>query len=413
MQKETIKIVIIGHVDHGKSTLIGRLLFDTNSLPKEKIAEIKKISRELGKDTELAFLTDQLKEERERRVTIDTTQIFFKTRKRNYVIIDAPGHVEFIKNMITGASFAEVAVLMVDVQEGVMAETRRHTYLVKMLGLNKIIIVFNKMDLVNYKKEIFEKVKTELSRFLATLGVNPSFILPASTKRGDNISRISSKMPWYQGPCLLRALDVLQLNRRTKKRPLRYPVQDVYEVDGERIAVGKVVSGMVKEGESIVFLPDLQEARVKKIKIFGQHKKFAEEKENIGLIFDRDLSIKRGKVIVQKEEPPKPTSRFRGNIFWMSNKSLEINKTVTLRCATQEVECIAEKIEERINPSTLELIEENAKELKLNESGTVIFRTKKPIVVEKFSFIEELGRFVIEHEYTSKGAGVITDKISQ
>ncbi len=411
MSKETVKIVIVGHVDHGKSTLIGRLLLETDSLPKEKLDEIRRISKELGKDTELAYLTDQLKEERENEMTIDTTQIFFKTGKRNYVIIDTPGHVEFIKNMLTGATQAETALLLIDVNAGIKEQTRRHAYIIGMLGIDNVITVFNKMDLVNYKQERFEEAKTEFLKFMAGLGIKPYFIIPASAKDGANISRRTPQMNWYKGLCLLEALDSLRLNTKPAKKPLRFSIQDIYEIDGERIIVGKVLSGIIKQGQTITLFPPFKNTRISSIKVFGEAVKKACAGANIGLVLDESSSAKRGGVIAQKDDPPKPTNHFKGNIFWMSHEPLQINKTITLRCSIQEVKGIAEKIKKRIDTSTLEVLEENATELKINEAGVVVFKTEKPIIVEKFFFIEELGRFVIECEYNLRGAGIITEKL--
>jgi len=407
-KKETVKIVIIGHVDHGKSTLIGRLLLETNSLPKGKIEEIKKISRTLGKDTELAYLADQLREERVRSATIDTTQIFFKTRKKKFVIIDTPGHVEFLKNMITGASLAQAAVLVVDANEGVMEQTRRHAFIASMLGIDKIVIAFNKMDIVGYEEKIFDKVKNELSIFLEDLDVRPLFMVPVSAREGVNISRRSQKTIWYKGPSLTEALESLKSDREAVKKPLRFPVQDIYEIGREKIIVGKVASGVIKKRQGVIFLPSFKGAKIKDIRIFKKYgKRKASSGENIGLVLDRSFPVKRGEVIIQADDPRKSVNSFKGNIFWMSEEPLRVNKTITLRCATQEVECIAEKIEKRINTSTFDLIEKDAIELKLNEAGVVVFRTEKPVVIEKFSFIEELGRFVIERGYDLQGAGVI------
>lgn len=234
MRRETVKIVIVGHVDHGKSTLIGRLLLDTNSLPKERIAEIKKISKELGKDTELAFLTDQLKEERERGITIDTTQIFFKTRRKNFVIIDALGHLEFLKNMITGATQAEAAVLIIDAKEGIMEQTRRHLYIIQLIGIKQVIVVLNKMDLVKYNREIFNRIKQELSIFLEQMDIKTAIIIPISAKKNDNISRKSFRTNWFRGPRLLEALDSLKIEVQDIDKPLILPVQDVYKVDAKQ-----------------------------------------------------------------------------------------------------------------------------------------------------------------------------------
>jgi sulfate adenylyltransferase large subunit len=411
MEKETIKIVIVGHVDHGKSTMIGRLLFETNSLPKGKIEEIKRVSKELGKEAELAYLVDQLKEERERNVTIDTTQIFFRTRKKNYVIIDAPGHVEFIKNMITGASLAEAAVLIVDTQEGVREQTRRHAYLLSLLGLSKVIVVFNKMDLIDFNMERFEEVKTELLQVLENLKIKPSFLIPISAKEGMNIAKKHpAKLNWYKGPTLIDALDSIKLDISATKRPLRFPIQGVYEIDGERILMGRMASGIIKQGHKVILLPSGREAEIKAIRVFGEQRTIAEKGECIGVVLKESLPVKRGEVIAQKSPPPQPLNRFKGNIFWMSSEPLQINQAITLRCATQETKCVAERIEKRINSSTLEIIEENAKELKLNEAGMVEFKTEKPILAEEFSFVDELGRFVLEKEYNARGAGIITEK---
>ncbi len=409
-EQETAKIVITGHVDHGKSTLIGRLLLATDSLPKEKLAEIKKISQELGKDTELAFAIDQLEEERKRSITIDTAQIFFKTPKRDYCIIDAPGHVEFLKNMITGATLAQAAVLIVDVDEGIKEQTTRHAYILSMLGIDKLIVVFNKMDLAGNKEEVYEKVKKEALRVLADLGMKPVYTIPVSAKEGTNFTGPSPEMSWYKGPSVLEALDSLDLTRETAVRPLRLPVQDVYQVDGERIIVGRISSGKATSGQSVSLLPSGRVARISSLRVFGKELTEAGAGESIGLTLEPTLTVERGEVLTEKESRPQPTDRFRANIFWIAEEPLEINKKTTLRCATQETGVIAERIEKRINSSTLEVIEEDARRLEMNEAGVVVFKTDKPITAEKFSFVEELGRFVIEHQYNVQGAGIIVEE---
>ncbi len=407
MKNKTRKIVIVGHVDHGKSTLIGRILLDTGSLPKDKMAELKRISKELGGESGLAYLTDQLKEERENNITIDTTQIFFKSRKRDYCIIDAPGHVEFLKNMITGASLAEAAVLIVDAKEGAMEQTYRHAYLIKFLGIDRIVVAVNKMDLAGYDKDRFEDLKDGLLRFLKGLKMQPDFFIPMSAKQGVNISRRPLEMSWYKGPSLLQALDSVKLVTKALDKPLRFPVQDVYNVDSERIIAGRVCSGVVREGQEVLLLPASTRARIKKIKVFHGYKKIASQGESIGFILEEPVDVNRGDIIVQKEDLPEAVDSFKGNVFWMSDEPLEINKPVTLRCATQEVEGIAEGIEKRVNSSTLETIEEDAGEVRMNEAALVSFRTRQPVIVERFSFIEELGRFTIESGDDLKGAGIL------
>jgi len=410
MKNDNLKIVITGHVDHGKSTLIGRILLDTNSLPKEKIAEIKKISRELGKDTELAYVADQLKEEREQNLTIDTTQIFFKTRGRNYVIIDAPGHAEFIKNMFTGATQAQAAVLIIDTNEGIMEQSRRHAYILSMLDIKNVVVACNKMDLIGYSQEKFNKIKSDFLKFLGNLDIKPLFFIPVSARLGMNISNKSPQMKWYKGPYLLEALDDVRPEIDTALKPLRFSVQDIYDLDGERITVGKVLSGVIRKNQEVIILPEKKNSSVRYIRVFQQELAKAESGENVGLVLGDSVSAVRGDIISEKENLPHQTNQFKGDIFWMAEEPLVLNKKIVLRCATQEIECVAEKIEKRINSSTLELLEENAKTLKTNEAGVVVFRTEKPIVLEAFDFIEELGRFVIEQAYNIKGAGIITLK---
>jgi sulfate adenylyltransferase subunit 1 len=224
---DVLSFVIVGHVDHGKSTLIGRLLYDTDSLAPDKIEEVRKASSEQGKQTEFAYLLDHLEEERKQGITIDTTQVFFKTDKRRYVIIDAPGHVEFVKNMITGASQAEAAVLIVDVKEGVKEQTRRHSYMLSLLGLDQVIVVLNKMDLVDFSKDVFDSVKKDVEEWLKSIKISSSVYIPISASKGENIASRSEKMPWYSGATFLESLDTMQNKQPPEDKSLLLPIQDV------------------------------------------------------------------------------------------------------------------------------------------------------------------------------------------
>ncbi|MFH1874263.1 MAG: GTP-binding protein [Pseudomonadota bacterium] len=407
-KRDSLKIVIVGHVDHGKSTLIGRLLLDTNSLPKEKMAEIKQVSKELGRETQLAYLIDHLKEEREKNITIDTSQIFFQTKKREYVIIDAPGHVKFLKNMISGASLAEAAILIVDAKEGMQEQTRRHAYVVSLLGLDKVIVLLNKMDLLNYDQTRFEQVKKELQDFFVKQNLKPIAILPISAGKGDNISKKSANLSWYKGDPLLKIMDNLRLSAKPENLPLRFPVQDIYQLNEEKIVVGKVAAGKINTGQRVHLAISNQLAQIKSIKIFEKDLPYAEAGQCVGLTFTEPINLERGDIISANSEPAEPVFRFQGNIFWMADQPLQLNKTLTLRLATQEVECMAEKIETRMNSSTFEVLEQSATELLQNEAALVTFKTHKPIVAEKFTYIEELGRFVIEYNYNLQGAGIIS-----
>ncbi len=393
-EKEHMKIVIVGHVDHGKSTLIGRLFYDTGSLPKEKIEEIKKVSKELGKDVEFAFAIDHLKEEREQEMTIDTAQLFFKTDKRRYVIIDAPGHKEFMRNMITGAAQAEAAVLIIDVGKGIEEQTKRHAYMLAMLGLKNIIVAINKMDLVEYSEASYSKVLTEAKELLSRLGLQASYFIPISAKLGDNIAKHSQNTQWFKGPTLLEALDSLQEVKSLSEKPLRYAVQGVLERNGKRILIGRVESGRITVGQDVIFYPSGIRSTVKSIEIFGKEPKEAIAGESIGIVVADDPAIARGEIACYGKEP-QLKQEFEANIFWLANEPLKTNETLILRCATQERECKIKKIYERIDSASLEVLEKDAKELNETEVGKVLIECNKPLVLENFNEIAPLGRFVL------------------
>ena len=407
MKKNNLKFVIVGHVDHGKSTLIGRLLFDTNSISEAKINDIKQICEALGKPFEFAFIMDHLEEERQKSITIDTTQTFFKTAKRDYVIIDAPGHVQFLKNMITGASSAQAAVLIIDAQEGIREQTRRHLCLVDLVGIKKVIIVINKIDLVNYQEKNFNKTKDEINKFLKNLNLQTEQIIPLSAKENINITDNSPKLSWYRGPHLLKGFDLLKIENQPRIKALRLPIQDIYTINGKKIPVGKIISGQIKKGQKIKIAPSGQETSIKSIMLFNKEIKSANQGENVGLILNNQLAIQRGDIIIDSKDHLEPTNPIEANILWLAKKPLLLNQLVNLRCSTQEAMGRIEKIKKRINSSTLETIEQNAKELKTNELGQITVKTEKPIIVEKFSDLEELGRLIVEENNMPAGTGIL------
>jgi len=406
--KETLKFVIVGHVDHGKSTLIGRLLYDTNSLPEGKIEEIKSVCKELGKDLEFGYLMDHLQEEREQGVTIDTTQTFFKTKKRDYVIIDAPGHREFIKNMITGASQAEAAILIVDVNEGVQEQTKRHAYILGMLGLRQVIVAMNKMDLVGYEKGEFTAVKKGLLDFLSSIKIKPSYIIPISAKEGDNIAKKSGKIPWYRGVTVLEALNTFKSMGNSRNKALRFPVQDVYKFRDKKIIVGKVESGTLRKGDNILILPSGRETKVKSIEEYQKQSKKAEAGKSIGITTEDALSIERGNVIIHKDDSALITNKIKAHVFWMNKKPLHGGEKILFRCATQEVMCEVKKIIKVVDSSSFNLLGENVEKIKNMEVADIIIKTENPIVVENFNDVRELGRFILQRTDTCAG-GIITE----
>lgn len=383
-----LNITIVGSIDHGKSTLIGRLLYDTNSLPEGKLDEIKKTCEELGRKLEFAYICDALEEERKNQMTIETMQTFFRANNKEYAIIDAPGHKEFLKNMVTGVSQADASILIIDAKEGIQEQTKRHAYLLKLLGISNLIIAINKMDLVNYEEKIFKQIKNEINSFLNEIEISPSFIIPISAYEGDNVVKKSEKMQWYKGLTILDALN--NLKKSTTIYDFRMPIQDVYEVNNKKVYVGNILSGEVKKGEIVKVFPNNKEVKIKEILISNSEIKSAKAPMAIGIITNEKL--KRGNVLT-KGKKPLVLKKISPLIFCLIGEITE-NEKYTLRCVTQEVECKINKIIEKIDINTLERLESHGK-LKETDIGKIEISLKKPIVMEKFNELKELGRFVL------------------
>ena len=405
---QSLKFVIVGHVDHGKSTLIGRLLFDTDSLPPDKMKDVEETSKELGREVEFAFIMDHLKEEREQGITIETTQIFFKTPKQDYVIIDAPGHVEFVKNMITGASQADAALLIIDVQEQVREQTRRHAYILSMLGLDQLIVVLNKMDLVKFKKSVFKHVRKDAKSFLKSIDIQADFYIPICAINGDNITKKSEKMSWYNGPTVLECIDLFKNRPSPQTQALIFPIQDVYKIEDKRIAVGRVEAGVIQVGQTIKILPSQQTTKIDTIEKYGENPTQGSAGESLGITTESPLFLERGQVICEPGKEPSLTHTFSAHIFWMSRQPFHISQRLVLRCATQEVYCSVDCIKKRIDSASLTLIEDNSDTLQNLEVGEVVIKTEIPIAVETFNRVKELGRFVLVQDQDVCSGGIIT-----
>lgn len=405
--EQTFKLVFVGHVDHGKSTLIGRLLADTNALMEGVIERIEKICKERGKEFEYAFVVDTLQEEQEQGITIDTTKIEFSTKNRNYTIIDAPGHKEFLKNMISGASNAEAAILIIDAKEGVKEQTKRHAYILSLLGIKKILVVINKMDLISFSEDTFNKVKKEINNYLSRLGIIPDHYIPISAKLGLNVVEKSEKMPWYSGKTVLDSIDSFEKDKCIEDKPLRFPIQDVYKFDERRIIAGRIESGQIKEGQDIVILPSNSKTVVKKIESWPNNRRHsASAGECIGITVNDELFLKRGEMICLEKEKPMLSNFIRCNVFWMGDNDLVQNKKYKLKINTEEVDCEVYTINNVIDAETLETIHDKMA-LSKNEVGDIIIKTKKPISFDAFQDIPTTGRFVIVDDYIVCGGGII------
>jgi len=407
MEQESVNIVIVGHVDHGKSTLIGRLMYDTNCLPPSKIEEIKAASEHLGKVMEFSFVMDHLEEERKQGITIDTAQIFFKTAHRSFVIIDTPGHRDFMKNMITGTSMAEAALLIIDAAEGVMDQTRRHCYVLHLLGFHHIIVAVNKMDLVNYSETAFQEIKHQIEAYIEPLNLEITFIIPISAFLGDNIASVSSQMDWYHKESLLEILNTCTIQKETRDE-LCLPVQDIYDfVASEQIAVGRVESGTLHKDSEVLLLPENRKISVKNVMIYGKSDlQSAGSGECIGFTVQDGEPIKRGDILVDSPFPDS-TDQFHGNIFWMAKDAYQFGDRITYKGSTQEVACTISRIIKKFDPASLELVEKNCKTIHETEVAEVVIRTEQKVAVTPYNKLQVLGRFVLEKNGSIVAGGII------
>ncbi|RZN34432.1 MAG: GTP-binding protein [Methanophagales archaeon ANME-1-THS] len=401
-----VHVVLVGHIDHGKSTLIGRLLYDSESVKDERVEEIQKLAEEYKRRFEFAYFLDSFEDELKEERTIDTVSLMFKSTKNFYTITDVPGHKEFIKNMLTGASHADVAVLVVSALEGVQEQTRRHLFLVKMLGINQVFVAVNKMDAVAYKREQFETVKKQISEVLRsfTFGTDTIPFIPVSALEGENIYRRGKGMEWYEGLTLIEALD--RVNRSEVKKPLRFVVQDLYEVEGEKVVVGRVESGTLRRGDHVIFEPSGTNSEIARLRVFGSELEEAMTGDSIGVVIN-ESGVQRGDVGGTIVNPPLPRQEFLGEAVLL-DKKLERGERLELRCGTARVGCEIKEIHERINSETGEVLERYPAEIHEHDAATILFATK-PVVVEHFADIPELGRFVLVKNGRSIGAGVVLD----
>ena len=404
----TLRVVFVGHVDHGKSTLIGRILHDTGSLPAGKIEEIKKACAAEAMEFEFAFLLDALLEEQKQNVTIDTTEIPFRTARRRYAIIDAPGHKEFLKNMITGASRADAAILVISADEGVREQSRRHTYLLNMLGIKNIIVVVNKMDLVDHSEKRFRDIEQEYRKFLNELRLNARTFIPASAKEGENVAQASMKMKWYCGANVLEALDLLEPQKPDVDLPLRFSVQDIYRWDGRRIIAGRVETGMLRAGDQLVFSPANKSSVVAAIERWQASATGpAVAGDSIGITLAEQIFVERGYIASRQDETPIETNRFHADLFWIAREPLRVGHPYDLRLASQQVKCQIVSIEQVMDSSTLETTSDGREQLERNETGKLTIETRAPLVIDNHDRIPNLGRFVIIDDAQICGGGTI------
>jgi len=356
---QRMNIVIVGHVDHGKSTVIGRLLADTHSLPEGKLEQVRAQCELNSKPFEYAFLLDALKDEQAQGITIDAARVFFKSRQRPYLILDAPGHIEFLKNMITGAARAEAALLVIDAAEGVQENSRRHGYMVSLLGVKQLAVVVNKMDLVSWDRAVYDRIVREYGAFLDQVGIRPAGFIPVSGRGGDNIADRSANLPWYQGPTVLDALDAFRSEPAPVERPFRMPIQDVYKFtkqgDDRRIVAGTIDSGAIRVGDAVIFYPSGKKSRLRSIEAFNrQVQSRAEAGSAVGFTLQEQIYITRGEIATLEHEPrPQVTTRLRVSLFWLGKEPMVKRKEYLLKLGTARVTFRVEDVLRVMDASTL------------------------------------------------------------
>ncbi|MAF37131.1 translation elongation factor EF-1 subunit alpha [archaeon] len=423
-EKPHINLIFIGHVDHGKSTTVGRLLFDSGVIDEQTMRKLKDKAQELGKGGfEFAFVMDNLKEERERGVTIDLSYKKFNSSKYEFTIIDAPGHKDFIKNMITGSSQADAGVVVVAATDGVKEQTKEHIFLSRTLGVGQLVIAVNKMDAVQYKEDTFKKVQEEVTALLKTVNYDPEKVVfvPISAFEGDNVVKKGENMSWYSGPTLAEQLDLLSPPEKPTDLPLRLPLQDVYNIKGLGVVpVGRVETGVMKINDKVVIAPAREgkgvTAEVKSIEMHHEQLQSAEPGDNVGFnlrgIEQKDIA--RGDVLGHTNSVPTVVKEFTAQIVVLNHPSvMTIGYTPVFHIHTEQVACKIEEILEQIDPASGEVVKEKPDMLKNGEAAKVRIIPSKPIVIEKQADIPQLSRFAIRDAGQTVAAGMCIDLVKK
>ncbi|MCK6449783.1 MAG: adenylyl-sulfate kinase [Alphaproteobacteria bacterium] len=402
-----LAVVVVGHVDHGKSTLVGRLFNDTGMLPEGRAEAIRAMCERRGMPFEWAFLMDAFKAERDQGITIDTSQIWFKTAKRDYVLIDAPGHREFLRNMITGASAADAAILLIDAAQGVRQQSRHHGYLLHLLGVEQVAVIVNKMDMVDCAEKRFAEIRDAYRDYLAALGVRPAAFIPVVARDGDNLVERSARMGWYDGPTVVEALDAFQATRPAADLPLRLPLQDIYKFDERRILVGRIESGRLHVGDRLLFSPSNKTARVASIEAWNarQPPREAGAGESVGITLDEQIFVERGEIASHEDHPPIETTVFRARLFWMAREPLKAGAEATVRINTREFKAAVQAIERVVDTETLE--EAAAEAVPRDGVADVIVRARGLVALDEYRMLKRTGRLVISDRGGIAGGGLV------
>lgn len=419
-ERNHINIVFIGHVDHGKSTLVGRLLYDTGSLSEQDYRKLQAEAESRGKGTfAFAYAMDQLKEERERGVTIDVSYRKFKAKKNDFTIIDAPGHKDFVKNMITGTSQADAAVLVVSAKEGIMPQTKEHAFLAQVMGIKQLVIAINKMDEVSYDEKKYEALKAELTKLLTSVGYKMETIkfVPVSAWVGDNVAKKSEKLSWFKGNTLVDTLDELTAPVPPTDKALRMPIQDVYNIKGVgTVPVGRIETGIMKPGDKIIVMPTAKTGEVKSVEMHHEALPQAVPGDNVGVnvrgLGKEDMA--RGDVIGHTNNPPTVVKEFTAQIVVLNHPTaIPVNYTPVFHLHTAQLSCQITEIEKTLDPKTGGTKEDHPKFLKTGDAAIIKVTPLKPVVAEEYKKFPQLGRFAIRDMGQTVAAGMIISLVEK
>jgi bifunctional enzyme CysN/CysC len=415
--KPQMNIVIVGHVDHGKSTIIGRLLSDTDSLPEGKLEQVKANCERNSKPFEYAFLLDALKDEQSQGITIDAARVFFGTQKRDYIIIDAPGHIEFLKNMVTGASRAESAFLVIDANEGIQENSRRHGYMLSMLGISQVCVLINKMDLVDNSRQVFRKILKKYTKFLKDIGIENAVYIPVSGREGCNIASLSTTMPWYESNTVVEQLDLFTKKKEKADLPFRMPVQDVYKFtnyeDDRRIIAGTIETGSLSIGDEVVFYPSGKKSRVRSLEGFNcEPGTEVASPSALGFTMDKQIYVTRGELAVKsKEIKPKVASRLRVNLFWLGREPMRPDHDYLFKIGTTRVMARLSDVLRVIDASDLSSTAMK-ESISQHDVAECILKLGRACAFDVVDDIPQTSRFVIVDDYEIRGGGIIREAIA-
>ncbi len=415
LDMELLRFTTAGSVDDGKSTLIGRLLYDSKSIFEDQYEAIRASSEKRGEGyVNLALLTDGLRAEREQGITIDVAYRYFATPKRKFIIADTPGHIQYTRNMVTGASTANVAIILIDARKGVIEQTKRHTYIASLLRIPHLIICINKMDLVKFQAEVFEKIRKDYETFAGRLEGSDRHFIPISALKGDNVVDASLNMNWYKGPTLLHMLEEIPISDDYQKGSARFPVQYVIRPMNEayhdfRSYAGRISGGTFSKGDSVRVLPSGLKTKIKAVFLGEEELEKAFSPMSISIVLEDDIDISRGDIIVKADEPMVVTQDLDVMLCWMAEKKLELQGKYLLRHATKEVRCVIKEITYKVNISTLENEPEN-KTVGLNDIARVVIKTTAPLFIDSYNQNRSTGSFILIDEGTNVtvGAGMIS-----